>query len=93
MNLLFWGLTISTIGKVLLASGVLIAHSGLAHERRVDSLVLKDFKIEKVLTIIGLILIVGGYFMEISFYGFDTSLLTCIGNECAAAIPAANNSQ
>jgi hypothetical protein len=91
MNLLFWGLTISTIGKVMLASGVLIAHSELAHEKRVDSLVIKSFKVEKVLTITGLLLIVGGYFMEIYFYGFTTSLLTCVGEECgvtAAAILA-----
>jgi len=93
MNLLFWGLTISMIGKIMLATGVLIAHSGLAHERRVDKLVLKDFKIEKVLTIIGILLIIGGYFMEISFYNFDTTLLTCTGNECSAAVPAATNSQ
>lgn len=92
MNLLFWGLTISMVGKVMLATGVLIAHSELAHEKQIDSLVLKSFRIEKILTIVGLILIIGGYFMEIYFYGFDTSLLTCSGVECdgvaAAAITA-----
>lgn len=87
MNLLFWGLTISTIGKVMLASGVLIAHSELAHERRVDQLVLKSFRIERILTLAGLILIVAGYAMEIYFYGF-TSLLTCTGPECVAALGA-----
>jgi len=86
MNLLFWGLTISMVGKIMLAAGILIAHGGLAHERRVDNIVLKDFKIERVLTIIGIILIIGGYLMEVSFYGFDTTLLTCNGNECAAAL-------
>ena len=93
MNLLFWGLTIGMTGKVMLATGVLIAHSNLAHEGRVDQLVLKGFRIERVLTLIGLVLIVGGYFMEVTFYGFDTSLLTCTGPECAAAIPGAFNSQ
>lgn len=88
MNLLFWGLTVSTIGKVMLASGVLIAHSELAHEKRVDKLVLKSFKTERVLTIAGLLLILGGYFLEITFYGFATSLLTCEGPECAAAAGA-----
>lgn len=82
MNLLFWGMTISTVGKVMLASGVIIAHSELAHERRVDNEVLRSFRIEKILTVTGLILIVSGYFMEITFYGFDTSLLTCVGAEC-----------
>lgn len=91
MNLLFWGLTISTVGKVMLAAGVIIAHSELAHEKRVDNLVLESFRIERILTITGLILIVGGYFMEIYFYGFTTSLLTCVGEQCgvtAAAILA-----
>ena len=82
MNLLFWGLTISVIGKVMLASGVIIAHSGLAQERRVDQEVLRDFRIERILTVSGLLLIVGGYFMEVYFYGFTTELLTCVGEAC-----------
>ena len=90
MNLLFWGLTVSVVGKVLLATGVLISHSELAHEKRVDRLVLKSFKLERSLTLAGLILIVAGYGMEIYFYDF-VSLLTCFGSECemqAAAILA-----
>jgi len=93
MNLLFWGLTISMIGKVMVAAGVLIAHSELAHEKRIDNLVLRSFRIELILTLAGLVLIIGGYFMEISFYGIDTTLLTCEGPECAAAIPAALSTQ
>jgi hypothetical protein len=89
MNFLFWGLTISVIGKMFLASGVLIAHSGIAHEMRIDSAVLKGFKIERVLTIIGVVLIILGYLMEIYFYGFATTLLTCTGAECMASLPAA----
>jgi hypothetical protein len=88
MNLLFWGLTIGVIGKILLAVGVLIAHTQLAHERKIDQLVLRSFRIEHTLTIAGLILIVTGYAMEIYFYGF-TSMLTCFGDDClqnAAAI-------
>ena len=67
----------------MLASGVLIAHSELAHERKVDQLVLKSFRLERILTIAGLLLIIGGYFMEVYFYGFTTSLLTCVGPECS----------
>jgi hypothetical protein len=93
MNLLFWGLTISMLGKVLIAAGVLIAHSEIAHEKRIDSLVLRSFRIELILTLFGLLMVISGYFMEISFYGIDTSLLTCTGSDCAASIPAAVNSQ
>lgn len=88
MNLLFWALTVSMIGKVMLASGVLIAHTELAHEKRVDLLVLESFRIERILTVTGLLLIVGGYFMEVYFYGFTTTLLTCFGPECGTAAAA-----
>jgi uncharacterized membrane protein YidH (DUF202 family) len=85
MNILFWGLTIGTIGKVLLAIGVLIAHSGIMKEHKIDTEVLRGFKLEHTLTILGIIMIVLGYFMEVYFYGF-TPFLTCSGAECSAAI-------
>jgi uncharacterized membrane protein len=85
MNLLFWGLTISVVGKILLAAGVIIAHTELAHERRIDNEVLQSFRLEMVLTVVGILLIVLGYAMEIYFYGF-TPLLTCSGNECGALL-------
>ena len=84
MNILFWGLTISMVGKVLVAGGVIVAHSSIAKERRIDDRVLGYFKIERELTIIGLILIMLGYFMEVYFYGL-TPLLTCTLEECGHA--------
>jgi hypothetical protein len=88
MNLLFWGLTIGIIGKVMLGVGVLIAHSKLAHERRIDQAVLRSFRTEHILTITGIILMVAGYGMEIYFYDLVT-MLTCFGEECAlsASVP------
>lgn len=88
MNVLFWGLTISVVGKILVAVGVLIAHSELAHEKRIDSLVIESFKLERFLTILGVALIVFGYVLEVYFYGFDAELLTCFGTDCATDIPA-----
>ena len=88
MNILFWGLTIGAIGKVLLGVGVMIAHSSLVKEKRIDMVVIKGYRIEHALTVIGLIMIVVGYFMEIYFYGF-TPFLTCSGAECGAAVSAA----
>jgi len=84
MNLLFWGLTIGVGGKVLLVVGILKAHGQIAHEHRIDAKVLRTFHTEKILTILGLFLIVLGYALEIYFYGF-TPLLTCTGAECANA--------
>lgn len=73
------------IGKLMLALGVLWAHSEILHEHRIDGRVLKSFRVERVLTIIGIILILLGYGMETYFYGFTTDLLTCWSEDCAAA--------
>jgi hypothetical protein len=85
MNILFWGLTIGVVGKVLVVAGVLVAHSGILHEHRIDNLVLRRFRLEHTITVLGLLLIIVGYFMEIYFYGF-TPFLTCSGAECSAAL-------
>lgn len=91
MLILFWGLTISVVGKVFLAIGVLWAHSNIEHEHRIDSVVLRSFRLERIITIIGLILILLGYGLEIYFYGF-TPFLDCWGEGCLAT-DAANFSQ
>ena len=88
MNLLFWGLTLGMVGKVLLAIGVIMAHTEIAHEKRIDAEVIRSFKTELIITLLGVIFIVAGYFMELYFYGF-TPLLGCSGTECAAMINAA----
>lgn len=88
MNILFWGLTISVVGKVLLAIGVLKAHTQLAIEHRIDNIVIRTFRFERWITLLGLFLIVLGYTLEVYFYGF-TSFLTCSGEECSAMINAA----
>ncbi len=85
MNILFWGLTIGTLGKVLLAIGVIIAHRGLIKERKIDNVMIEIFHKEHIITVIGVILIILGYAMEIYFYGF-TPFLTCFGEECSAAL-------
>ena len=87
MNLLFWALTIGVAGKVLLAAGVIIAHTELARERQIDNEVLESFRLELWLTMIGILLILVGYVMEVYFYGF-TPLLTCTGMDCSAAVGA-----
>lgn len=88
MNLLFWGMTISVIGKILLAVGVIMAHNQIAHEHRIDEKVIKSFKKEQTLTAIGVLLIVIGYILEISFFGGFLNFITCEGAECSAQIGA-----
>lgn len=76
MNLLFWGLTLGTIGKVLLALAVLHMHHTLVREHRVDKFVILSYQQERILTFIGIILIVAGYILEIYFYQ-PTAMLSC----------------
>ncbi len=85
MNLLFWGLTVGVVGKVLLGAAVLRAHAGILHEHKIDGVVLKAMRKERWITIVGLLLIVFGYLCEIIFYGY-TPLLTCEFGDCAATV-------
>jgi hypothetical protein len=76
MNILFWGLTFGAVGKVLLALAVLHMHHTLVKEHKVDKYVILSYRQERILTFIGIILIVVGYTCEIMFYQ-PATLLTC----------------
>lgn len=84
MNILFWGLTLSLFGKVLLAVGVLLAHAKLAEEHRIDLQVIRTIRIEFIITGIGLALIIFGYLLETYFF-HAADLLTCYGIDCVDA--------
>lgn len=84
MNLLFWGLTLGTLGKVLVVIAVLNMHHTLIKEHRVDHKVVLSYRQERVLTIIGLILIVAGFLCEVYFYN-PTNMLFCHEEDCMAA--------
>ena len=86
MNLLLWGITIGTIGKLVLGIAVLRVHVYILREHKIDGVVLSALKREQYVTFIGLMLIVIGYLLEILFYYDATSLLECIGKECAASL-------
>jgi hypothetical protein len=92
MNILFWGLTLGVVGKVLVVLAVLHMHHSLVREHRIDRSVILTYKQERFLTFIGLILITVGYILEIMFYS-PTPLFLCHGSECAAALGAAFGSQ
>ena len=88
MNLLLIGLTLGTVGKLVLGIAVLRVHVGILKEHRIDNAVLKAIKREQWVTLFALLLIVLGYVFEIIFYG-GTPLLTCTGGECGALLEAA----
>jgi ABC-type iron transport system FetAB permease component len=86
MNLLLLGLTLGTLGKIILGVAVLLVHVHILKEHKIDAVVLKSMKREQLATVLGLVLIVVGYLMEVFFYAGSTNLLTCTGNACAAAV-------
>lgn len=69
MSLLFWGMTLSVIGKGMLALGIIWVHITMATERTIDEEVIKAFRKETVITIIGFALILIGYFLEVKAVG------------------------
>lgn len=86
MNLLLWGLTIGTVGKLVLGIAVLRVHVYIIREHSIDDVVIRALKREQIVTVVGLALIVLGYGLEILFYSGSTQLLDCIGHECLGAI-------
>ena len=84
MNLLFWGITLGVVGKLMLAIGILKVHYVMARERRIDNQVLHTFNVEKIITIAGVLCILVGYLMEIYFYN-GSNILSCSVGECSAA--------
>ena len=92
MNLIFWGITLGVFGKVLVVVAVLHMHHSLVKEHRIDRTVLFTYKQERIMTFIGLILIVLGYLFEVYFYG-PTALFNCEGQECSALLMGAKVSQ
>jgi hypothetical protein len=89
MNLLLWGITIGTIGKLVLGIAVLRVHVYILREHKIDAVVLSALKREQIVTVFGLGLIVFGYLLEILFYNNASGLLTCTGEECTALIRSA----
>jgi hypothetical protein len=65
MSLLFWGLTLSVIGKVLLGLTVMMVHWKIIKEHKIDRVVLKEMRRERNVALLGIILIVAGYLLEL----------------------------
>ena len=70
MSLLFWGLTLGVVGKVLLGVTVMMVHGKIVKEHQIDKLVLREMRREWGLALIAIILILIGYALELIFYGF-----------------------
>lgn len=88
MNLLLWGLTIGTIGKLVLGIAILRVHAYILREHKIDNVVLAALRRERYFTALGLLLVVIGYLLEVFFYGDATNLLECAGDACVGAVSA-----
>jgi hypothetical protein len=89
MSLLFLGMTMSVIGKGMLGLAIIWVHITMATERTIDELVIKAFRRETIITVIALLLIGLGYFLEVYALGGFNALIACEGMECAAMVGGA----
>ena len=85
MNLLFWGMVMGTIGKVILGFAVLRVHMIILREHKIDNAVLRSMKREQLFTVFGILLIIFGFFLESYFYN-ALNLFSCETVECSAAV-------
>ncbi len=70
LDVLFWGITLGMIGKILLGIAVLMVHSKVVSHRGIDKLVLREMQHERNITIIALLMIIGGYILEMIAFGY-----------------------
>lgn len=68
MNWFNIGLTIDTIGKILLGITVLMVHRNVLKEHKIDVQVLRTMKKEQMLGVSGILLIVAGYVLQLLFH-------------------------
>lgn len=68
MELLYIGLTLGTLGKIILGVAVIRTHSRIGEEHKIDGVVLRAIIKEKYITAGAIALIAVGYFLEMWFY-------------------------
>lgn len=65
MSLEFLGFTLDVIGKIMVAFTALMVHYRFRKEHKVDERIFRSMRREQVLAIIGIVLIISGYFLQI----------------------------
>lgn len=59
------GITLDVIGTILIAIMALKVHHNVIKERRIDSEVFEEMKLEQFLGIAGIVLLIVGYILQI----------------------------
>ena len=67
LSIRFIGSVIEVIGEICLGLSVYFVHRLVAKEKKIDVHIVKEFKHEKTLAIVAIILIVLGFFLQIDF--------------------------
>jgi hypothetical protein len=65
MDAQFIGFTIEVIGKLMIGFTAIAVHHRFLKERKVDARVFKSMRREQIIGMLGMFLIVAGYFMQI----------------------------
>jgi len=66
MHLSFIGYTLDVIGKIMVAFTAVMVHHRFLMEHKVDKKVLKEMRREQLIGIFGIVLMVVGYFLQLS---------------------------
>lgn len=61
----FIGFTLDAIGKVMVAFTAIMVHHRVRQERKIDAAVFKSMKREQIIGVIGIVLIIVGYFLQV----------------------------
>lgn len=68
MPLIFWAITASVFGKLLLGLAVVLVHWRVVKEHKIDKKVITEMRRERNIAIVGILLILLGYVLELAHY-------------------------
>lgn len=66
MSVALLGFLVTTVGELIIGYSILRVHTSLETEKHVDKKVLAEVKKEKVWTLIGMVLIIIGFFIQVA---------------------------
>ena len=68
INLFVIGLILDTTGKVMIGLAVLGVHRHISKEHKIDTYVLRAMRKERILTVLGILLIIIGAILQLVFH-------------------------
>lgn len=68
MNTVIWGMVLKTVGEVILGLAVILVHHQIVSEHKISKKVLNLMHREQALAGLGIVFVLGGFLMEISYY-------------------------